>query len=284
MLQLSRRDFSLAGLATTAMPLIFPATTACSRSLSREQAPNDSAYHSTLVSGLTPRLVLWNGREWRCDAGSTWHPGLDYCVRLTPNKARFELHDTPFDRGEADPVEKRRAELHFAKRPRLPNDVALWGAMSFIHQRWEDPSAMARAQGGVHGQIHIGSSFGGSPAVAFRRHASGAFRVTTRGEYETENKVRYESALTFDQVHDLVYRVVLSPTNGSLAVWLDRRKIVDVQGASIGSHYAESYWNIGCYYAGGIGCPVVAEYADHVYPDAAVLQSRIAAPPSWPAS
>lgn len=281
-MDLSRRDFSFGGLASAIVPLALPATSACSRPLRASQ--NDGSYQSTLVNGLTPERIMWNGRQWRCDMGSTWNRGMDYCLRVTPDKARFELRNTPNDRGNGDPAHKRRSELHYAKRPRLPNDVPLWGAMSFIHHRWDDPAGMASLEGGVHGQIHIGSSFGGSPAVAFRRRGNGIFRITTRGENDTDNTVRYDGPLAFDEAHDLVYRVVLSPTSGSLVVWLNRQKILDLQNASIGSHFAECYWNIGCYYGGGVACPVVAEYANHVYPDTASLESRVSAGPRWPAS
>lgn len=271
-----------ARLFPTAAGLVIPASAPLARTAADDA--NYFAYHSTLVNGRTPPHVMWNGRKWRCAMGSTWHPDMDHCLRLTARKARFEIRNSEFDRGPRDSADKRRSELRFPKRPRLPNEVPLWGAMSFIHHRWSDPAGMAKLAGGAHGQIHIGSEFGGSPAVAFRRSREGKFRVTTRGEQEPRNTVRYEADLAFDRVHDLVYRVVLSPTNGLLAVWLDRRQIVDLQGASIGSSHADCYWSFGCYYAGGVACPIVAEFANHVYPDIASLAGRIAAPPAWPAS
>lgn len=262
--------------------LIVPACKAAAPAAAQDVT--DSAYRSTLVDGMTPRSIMWNGRKWRCTAGSTWHPGMDHSLRLTTNKARFELRNSEYDRAERDPVGKRRSELHYPRRPRLPNDVPLWGAMSFIHHHWEDPAGMAELWGGAHGQIHMGSTFGGSPAVAFRRQKHGKFRITTRGELEPKNTVRYDEPLPFDRVHDLVYRLVLSPTDGSLEVWLNRQKVVDLHGASIGSRHAECYWNIGCYYAGGVTCPVVAEFGNHVYPDTRSLFERTAATPDWPVS
>lgn len=282
-MEISRRDFSLTAIASVAAPLAVPSTSACSQSRGRADPGGGSNYHSTLVNGLTPRRIAWNGREWLCDAGSTWHPGMDYALRLTPAKARFEVRDTEFDRSEADPPRKRRAELH-CPEARLPNDVPLWGAMSFIHHSWDDPAGMSALEGGVHGQMHIGSSFGGSPAMAFRRDKNGNFRITTRGELEPKNTTRFDFPLPFNAVHDLVYSVVLSPNNGSLLVWLDGQQVVNLRGASIGSHYAECYWNIGCYYGGGVTCPVIAEFANHVYPGPASLAGRISAPPRWPAA
>jgi hypothetical protein len=282
-LDLSRRQLTLAGLAAAAVPVGGLLKAAGNLSGRESGAANYALYHSTLVDGLTPKDIDWNGREWLCTMGSTWHAGMDHCLRLTDRKARFELHDTDFDRPADDPPRKRRSELHFPKRPRLPNDVPLWGAMSFIHHGWADPSGMARlTMGGAHGQIHIGSRAGGSPAVAFHRYKDGDFLVTTRGEQSRANIRRFKAPLAFDRPHDLVYRVVLSPTNGSLVVWLDRHKIIDLTGVPIGSHFAESYWNFGAYYYGGVTCPIVAEFANHVYPAPESLLKRTTITPAWP--
>ena len=217
--------------------------------------------------------------------GSTWNRGMDHCLRLTDRKARFEIRDTLDDRRAKDPPIKRRSELSGSlpgNRERLPNGVPLWGALSFIHHRWADPAGMATRTGGVHGQIHAGNTFGGSPALAFRRNNRGEFTVTTRGEYDPKSRVRYLDALSFDQAHDLVYNIVLHPTDGALAVWLDGRQIIDVRGQSIGTRHAESLWAVGCYYAGGATCPVVAEFANHRYPAQLNLSDRIRARPAWP--
>jgi len=283
--ELSRRELSLAGLsiaAASATGGLLASASGCSASPAADDS-NFSLYDSTLINGLTPEFITWAGRKWHCAAGSTWHPGMDHCVRLKGDKARFELRNTEFDRPNGDPVQKRRSELHFPRPPRLPNEIPLWGAVSFIHHRWSDPLGMVKLMGGALGQIHMGSSFGGSPAVAFRRENTGAFAVTTSGEVGGRNVKRYEATLAFDRPHDVVYRVVLSPTQGSLVVWLNREKIVDLEGASIGSHFAESYWNLGCYFAGGVSCPVVAEFANLAYPSPDSLQGRTISTPSWPA-
>jgi hypothetical protein len=282
-LKVSRRELTFASLALATVPAGGLLKAVASGRRSGESDAGILRYRSTLVNGLTPEDIDWDGRKWRCTMGSTWHAGMDYCLRLSEGMARFELHDTIFDRPAGDPDRKRRSELHYPKRPRLPNDVPLWGAMSFIHHSWADPSGMARLTlGGAHGQIHIGSKAGGSPAVAFHRYKDGNFLVTTRGEQESGNTKRYKAPLAFDRPHDLVYRVVLSPTNGSLAVWLNRQKIVDLDGVPIGSHFAESYWNIGAYYYGGVTCPIVAEFANHVYPSPETLLKRTAITPAWP--
>ena len=86
-----------------------------------------SDYHSTLVNGLTPGHIKWNGRKWRCAMGSTWHSGMDHSLRLTPERARFEIRESSFDRGRADDPGKRRSEIRIPKSPRLPNGVPLVG-------------------------------------------------------------------------------------------------------------------------------------------------------------
>jgi hypothetical protein len=275
----SRRSYCLA-LGAAALPLGYLTASSSGIRLPRGGG-GASPYRSTLVNGLTPGHIEWNGREWRCAMGSTWHPGMDHCLRLAPDRARFEIRPGEYDRGPGDPVAKRRSEIRFPKSPRLPNDVPLWGAMSFVHHQWEDPTGMAANWGGVHGQLHIGSTFGGSPAVAFRRTPRGDFAITTRGEGDRDGTRRYERPLPFDDVHHLVYRVVLSPRQGALQVWLNGDSVLDLRGVSIGSGDAECYWSLGCYYAGGVTCPIVAEYGDHIYPGPANLSGRIRFRPDW---
>lgn len=282
-MELSRRQLTFAGLAVTAVPVGGLLKAAAGGSSGRDAGPaNYALYDSTLADGLTPEFIEWAGRKWSCAMGSTWHKGMDYSLRLREGMARFELRDTVFDRPAGDPERKRRAELHYPRRPRLPNDVPLWGAMSFIHHGWADPLGMAKTTGGAHGQIHMGSTVGGSPPVAFRRHGDGSFLVTTRGESERGNTIRYKAPLAFDRPHDLVYRVVLNPTGGSLVVWLNRQKIVDLERTPIGSSAAESYFNFGSYYSGGVTCPIVAEFANLVYPAPDSLLKRATARPPWP--
>ena len=276
----SRRDTCRLAVGAAVFPLgYWAASSSASRfPLSDRRLPQ---YHSTLVDGFTPGHIDWNGRKWRCAMGSTWNRGMDHCLRLAPNRARLEIREGQLNRGPADGPDKRRSEIRFPKSPRLPNDVPLWGAMSFVHHHWDDPAGMAANWGGVHGQLHIGSNFGGSPAVAFRRSRRGAFAITTRGERDSDGTRRYERPLPFDAVHSLVYRVVLSPTNGALQVWLNGDSVLDLRSASIGSRDADCYWSLGCYYSGGISCPIVAEYGDHIYPGPADLRGRIRFKPDW---
>ena len=274
-MRLSRRDACIAGLG---VPLVSLASILIARS--SDKSVGSSGYRTSLVNGYTSKRIDWDGYRWSADMGSTWNAGMDHSFRHGEGMARFEIRPTPRDRAEGDSPNKRRSELH-CTRNRLPNGVALWGAMSFNHHAWSDPKGMARGWGGVHGQIHMGK-FGGSPALAFRRTRDGRFLVTTRGQFDDGNSKRWTAPVSFGEVHDLVYRVLLHPTQGELDVWLDGRHVISLRGASIGSHVGGSYWCLGCYYSGGITCPVVAEFANHAFPSPRDLSARIAAAPAWP--
>jgi Polysaccharide lyase len=255
---------------------------------SKVRATTVETYRTTLVGGYMPSSIRWAGRNWRVNAGSTVTRNMDHALRIGSRgqKMRFEIRNTENDNSPSDSSEVRRAELSgslVGDPARLPNGTVLWGAMSFNHHSWADPEGMSTLMGGVYGQIHMGSKFGGSPAVAFRRTKKGLFRVTTRGEYDTAGSVRHEALLGFDRVHHLVYRVLLDPHRGSLAVWLDGAKIVDVADVSIGSRNAQSYFNCGLYFSGGVTAPVVAEYGNVVYPGTVSLAKLVTSPPAWPA-
>ncbi len=283
--------FSAALLAALGIPLACtaPAESQGSDNCSSGSANGSDLYRSTLYNGYTPRLIEWAGRPWRVNAGSTKIAGLDHSVRISPEggKIRFEIRDSNNDNSRYDSDGVRRAELSgslYGDPARLPNGKSLWGGFSFRHQAWNDPDGMRKLQGGVYGQIHIGSTFGGSPAVAFRRSSTGAFRISTRGELDPEGSIRFEAPLSFNASHDLVYNVVLHPRAGRLKVWLDGELVTDVANVSIGHSEAESYWNFGAYFARGISGKVVSEYANHVYPADKSLVERISARPCWPAS
>jgi hypothetical protein len=281
-LNLSRREYCFAALGAGAASAGLWAARSNSILEGESEAQGYSDYHSTLIDGRTPGHIVWNGRKWRCAMGSVWNSGMDHCLRIIPERARFEIRNTSNDRGPGDDPSKRRSEIRFPKSPRLPNGIPLWSAMSFKHHRWSDPEGMSRLSGGgVHGQLHIGSKFGGSPAVAFRRMRNGDFAITTRGEKEPKNKVRFRRPLPFDRVHHLVSRVILHPIEGSLAVWVDGEQVLDLAGVSIGAATAECYWSIGCYFAGGISCPVIAEIGDHHYPGTDDLRHLIRFRPRW---
>ena len=275
----SRRQLVAAGLA---VPFVSAASLLFAERKPSRQAGGRGGYHSSLVNGFTPKRVDWAGYSWSADMGSTWNAGMDHSFQYSDKAARFEIDATPLDRAENDPPHKRRSEIHCTKTL-LPNGVPLWGAMSFNHHGWSDPAGMAQLEGGAHGQVHM-HKFGGSPALAFRRHGDGRFLVTTRGELDQKNNKRWIGQVPFNQVHDLVYRLLLDPSNGQLDVWLDGSRIVSLRGASIGSSVGGCYWCIGCYYGDGVTCPVVAEFANHEFPSQRGLSRRITAAPAWPAA
>ena len=274
----SRREILLGAAGTAAaLPFINP-----SELLAQTTTLPKTTYYSTLVNGYTPKSNLtWAGQTgWRAAAGSTWNSGMDHCLRMSSQKKslRVELRNTTKDNTDGD-KEGRRSELKGIWK--MQNGVPLWGAFSFIHHRWADPAGMAELYGGVYGQMHMGP-FGGSPAIAFRRHKGGDFMVTTRGEFNTSNTKRYKAPLAFDAVHDIVYRAVMHPTHGELTVWLNGVKIVDIKGQSIGSNLGDYIWHIGAYFSGGITCPIVAEFSNHVHPWQGDLSARITRRPAWP--
>jgi hypothetical protein len=271
---LSRRDFCL---ASAGLPIASMASCLFARIPDEGGRGN---YRTSLVNGYTPKRIDWDGYRWSADMGSTWNAGMDHCFRHANDMARYEIRPTALDRAQGDGPDKRRSELH-CTRNRLPNGVPLWGAMSFNHHRWSDPEGMAKGWGGVHGQIHMGK-FGGSPALAFRRIRDGRLAITTRGELEPSNQRRWVAPVSFNEIHDVIYRVLLHPSEGQLDVWLDGRRIVSLAGVSIGSGIGGSYWCLGAYYSGGISCPVVAEFANHIFPSADDLSGRITSPPAWP--
>lgn len=244
-------------------------------------------YLSTLAPEYTPAELGFANRKWRVNTGSAWVRNMDHSIRLSGSKARvrFEIRNSEWDRSSNDPdITKRRAELSgsiLGDATRLPNSQSLWGAFSTRHGAWADPAGMSKLTGGVYGQLHMGS-FGGSPAVAFRRRQDGTFRITTRGEFNTAGTTRYQAPLPFGAVHDIVYNVVLHPTAGSLKVWINGAKVVDVANVSIGSTTGGSYWAYGAYFAGGVTSPVVAEYGNHVYPSTTSQSARITSRPAWP--
>lgn len=243
-------------------------------------------YLPTIDPIYTPGEMNWVGRTYRVNAAATDYPNLPHSLKRGVNWSRLRFEVRPTDPSMESKLEKRRSELSgsvYGDPTRLPNGVTLWGAFSVNQLPWGDPVGMKSTYGGVYGQIHMGSKVGGSPALAFRRHQNGNFRITTRGEFNDAGTTRYDAALSWGVVHDVVYAVVLHPTAGKLRVWVDGRKLVDVSNVSIGHTMADSYWNFGLYFPGGVTGSVAAEYAHHVYPAKADLSGRVTSAPAWPA-
>jgi hypothetical protein len=238
-----------------------------------------AGYQSTLVNGYTPQFPTWQGLMWSADMGSTWNKNMNYCWQATTQRSRFEVHNSPYDRAQDDDVYKRRSELHANKNP-VPNNTSLWGAFSFIDQPWSDPLGMSKTTGGSLVQMH--GPDGGSPPIAFRRWGTGHFVVTTVGDLDSNNHKRYDAPLSFNTMHDLVYRCVLSPNAGQLDVWLDGKQIVSLKNQSIGFSKSGCYICMGPYFPSGVTCPVVVEYGNWARPGTASLSSRISHRPVWP--
>lgn len=241
-----------------------------------------SLYNSTLISGFTPKYPAWFGQKWTAAMGATWYPNMPHSWRVTTNKSRFELHNTVDDRGQNDPSTKRRTELH-DKKHLLTNGISYWGAYSSIDHSWSDPVGMQSTTGGAHFQMHMPA--GGSPAFAFRRDKYGNFLITTNGDNDPiNNHARYNGPLSFAQVHDIVYRCVIHPTNGELDVWLDRKLILSLRNISLGTSTSGCYPCYGLYYADGCTCNIVAEHANIAFPSTTSLTGRTTSSPSWPSS
>lgn len=275
----SRRNLLIGGMVA-GTGLILPGGP-----VGRSLAQTTTGYYSMLGSnGLMPESgISFAGKtNWRAACGATWNTGMAHSIRRSAGhkRLRFELRDTTKDKTDGDDSDTRRAELKNTS-DKLYNNIDYWGALSFIHYRWADPAGMAELYGGVYMQLHMGD-FGGSPAVAFRRHKSGQFLITTRGQNNTSNTKRYLAPLAWDTKHDIVYRVRFHPSYGQLDVWLNGTKIVGITNQSIGSNVAGYRPYVGCYFSGGITCPIVAEVGNYVYPATVPLDARITNCPAWP--
>jgi hypothetical protein len=273
------------GATTTNGTTTTTGTTATRTDLTSQTSSTNvaSGYVSTVAPTYTPAELSWAWGTWRVNFGATRYAGMEHSIQRSSswNKVRFEVRrdDPP---KESD-IEKRRAELSgkvAGDNTRLLNGVSLWGGFSTIHHSWADPEGMKSTWGGVYGQIHMGLP-GGSPALAFRRKHNGRFSISTRSEFETASVTRYESDLSWNAPHDIVYNVILHPTNGRLKVWVDGRMVVDYTGG-IGHSAGDHFWNFGVYFPKNVTSPAIAEYANHVYPSTTSLSTRITTRPAWP--
>ena len=230
-------------------------------------------------TGMAPRFFNWLGTNWSDNSGQTWNQNLPYALGISDTRLRAELHDSPYDHGQNDPTDKRRAEIH--NKVGLLNNVTYWHAFSYLDQPWTNPAGQKKAGGGAIHQIHMPD--GGSPAIAFRRFPDGSFGVTTN---PGGNVKRFKMPMTYGQPHDIVYRFTLSSagaSNGALAVWVDGRKMLDLSGVAIGGAGNGYYLCLGAYYGSGLGGNrIIQEYGNIVpFPTLSDLSSRIAAPPAW---
>lgn len=253
-----------------------------------EYTTTAEAYYTALGSPtfLASSGYEWGGLTWSNVAGGpTYVAGMSHSIKTTSNdsRIRFELQNTSSDRPSGDTDPGRRIEIG-TDGTLLSNGVELWGAFSSKDTAWPDPAGQLAIGGLGHPffQIHFGSG-GGSPALAFRRGPDGNLKITTRGDNDLPGTTRYDSALSFDAVHDFVYRLTLSPTAGAVQVWVDGTSLINLTGISMGAAAADHYWRIGLYYAAGIAGTVVNERANIANLSTTSLASRPASPPAWPA-
>jgi hypothetical protein len=253
-------------------------------SVSALSTSTSTGYSATpkLSNGLAPKYLNWNGHDWSNDSGQTWNTNASYAVQIAPTKVRYEVHDTPNDRGQNDPSTKRRSELSSTK-DKFHNHTDYWMAFSFkVH--WSCQSCQLKLkQGGEIMQVHWPS--GASPPLAFRAiptSTGAAFTVTTRGA-NTGNITRAKVPLTLDAVHDVVFHFKLGAV-GYEQVWLDGKQISNVSGIPVGTDLEDGYsMRLGPYYGGGLaGNVVVQEYGNvAAFPSTAILSSRVLNPPAW---
>jgi hypothetical protein len=166
------------------------------------------------ANGLALKTFDWGGHRWSNDSGQTWNLNVPYAIGLGTTKARFEVHDTSFDRGSADASTQRRAEMSMGnKLDRFFNDRDYWHAFTFVAHV---DCVTCLTQGGTIMQMHWPSN--GNPAFAFRLvNYNGGYglRITTRSD-SSGNVIRYTGPLTGDVPHDLVYYFKLDGAAGEL--------------------------------------------------------------------
>lgn len=235
-----------------------------------------------LSSGLAQKYLSWNGHQWSNDSGQTWNSNVSYAIELGSTKARFELHDTTYDRGQIDESFKRRSELSSSK-DQFRNGTDYWMAFSF-EVDWSCLACQQKLkQGGEIMQVHWPS--GASPALAFRTvptSTGAAFIVTTRGDNQG-NITRATVPMTLGTVHDVVFHFKLGAV-GYEQVWLDGKQISNLNNIPVGTNLENGYaMRIGPYYGGGLaGNDVVQTYGNIApFPSTASLSSRITNRPAW---
>jgi hypothetical protein len=201
---------------------------------------------------------------------------MGYAWQTRANGCRFELHNTSNDRSSEDPTTKRRAEIH-DKVHLCDVGKVYWGAFSFKDTAFSDPAGMKAFAAGSHFQMHMPG--GGSPVWALRRKGDGSSTITTN---PGGNKTRATFSVSFDAVHDCVYRQIIQPTNGELDVWIDGRQVLKYRGALSDSKSGNGYYPCyGPYYGSGMSGVIVVEYANIAPPSLSDLSARLTAAPAW---
>jgi hypothetical protein len=246
--------------------------------------PSSNAYGLPPMqsNGLAVKYFAWGGHQWSNDTGQAFNTLVPYALGMGSTKVRFEVHDTPNDRGQSDPLDKRRAEISSSKE-KFVNGVPYWMAFSFT-AHWSCAGCQANTrQGGEIMQVHWPS--GASPPLAFRLvpYGPGAgFRVTTRGDGQG-NINRYTGPISLDQPHDVVFHFQLGAV-GFEEVWLDGKQVSNVHNVPVGTDSENGYsMRLGPYYGGGLGGNVVVQEYGNVaaFPSTTSLSSRVFNRPIW---
>jgi hypothetical protein len=256
-------------------------TAACAKPAATPDKVSIAGYVSPplLSSGVAVKRFSWNGHEWNNDSGQAWNTQVPYAIAISNDRIRFELRDTPDDRGQVDPPHKRRAEIS-SLDDRFRNHVAYWMAYSF-KTHWSCVTCQVRTGDG-HESMQIHWPSGASPALAFRivPYGEGAgFRVTTRGDGQG-NTSRYTGPIALDQCHDVVFHFQLG-ADGFEEVWLDGRQISNLHDIPVGTDDEDGYaMRFGPYTGELSGNTVVSQYWNiGAFASSADLTTRITRPP-----
>ena len=232
-------------------------------------------------NGVAVKEFSWNGHRWNNDSGQAWNTQVPYAIAIGNNgRLRFELHDTPSDRGQVDPPHKRRSEIS-SKGDKFHNHVIYWMAYSF-KTHWGCVACQVRTGSG-HESMQVHWPSGASPPLAFRIapfNGAAGFRVTTRGDGQG-NITRYTGPISLDQCHDVVFRFQLGAV-GFEEVWLDGRQVSKESNIPVGTDNEDGYPMRFGPYGGELGGNlIVSEYANIApFPSTADLRARITRPPA----
>lgn len=214
------------------------------------------------------------GHKWSERNGMAWNTACPYAVGIAGDRLRFELHDTPNDRGPNDPDHKRRCEI--GTNVAWPN-TGFWFAYSVKTQIiGGDITDLGNTQN------QFQSTDGSSPAYANRmQYDSGSpskvSLVQTARPTGGSSKEVGKGVYTLDEWHDVVNYIDFAA--GVAKTWLDGELITDFKGTFGGSDGLR----LGIYGAPLGGMKIVQEYANvSAFPSAADLSGRVSNPPKMP--
>lgn len=235
-------------------------------------------------TGFQPSFVKALGWRWSSATGSEWNQDMPHCFQVDEDLGlmRFELRDTPQDRGEGDSnTEKRRAEISTVDEDdhMAHNGQEVWTAYLFKVQPW--PAGMEELGSAAISISQMKWPSGSSPARGHRLTKDAFFRATKSGK--TDNVKLYTGTVRMDdgKPHSIVERLVLGGTNGEWDLWLDGEQIVEFRG-DIGTDAKDGYSPSYGWYGAPISGTLVIEYAELEQLSSEDLSHRISSPPEWP--